>query len=513
MTALEELQEVLGRLKLDDSLLALNHFLAVTRGFTTDPPLEAEINKRRIRLPPYIVHFLAKQLLLHGSNLGHRTLDWTTCNRLVDLCIALDDPIQFDPNWKHGDPTGFFERVLAQQIPAQSMRPIQCYGLGLGLFRDVGTVCCPDPYDLRADVERELGVPIESFMAMGHVCLAFRQASLHGNTCMGTFRRMYLVEAYRQGISVCIPEVWERFLSRVACDRDTFRQMAGRDEYKVSDPHFLQFEFNPLRRFPVIEVINDHFLAVDPQLIVERTTFGLFYDLFERHGTTFSERFGHAFDRFVGQLLASACPPKSLWSATEWESTRKSNEPHSKIGDWAYRGHGHTILFECKSLRPSLELTTYGSDDSVRKTTARIVSALSQLIGHAQAIQDGKWESEGLNPGPVVCVVVTYGRIHTVNNPFVRKRILERLAEKSLEPPPFVVLSMEELDGIVRLVELGHALDDVVLAFANQENSFNTTRLYDERLAECAVSSFALSKGKAFMDGIVAMPESSPLSS
>ena len=39
---------------------------------------------------------------------------------------------------------------------------------------------------------------------------------------------------------------------------------------------------------------------------------GLFYDLFERDGIVFAERFGHVFDQVVGKLLASVCPAESL---------------------------------------------------------------------------------------------------------------------------------------------------------------------------------------------------------
>jgi hypothetical protein len=498
-TVLEKIHDELGHLKLDDSLLALNHFLSVSRRFANDSQLEAQIGKREIGLPPYIVHFLAKQLLLHASNVGRQSLDWPTSNRLIELCTSLDDPIQHDPNWKHADPTGFFERALSQQLPAQAMRPIQSYGLALGLFRDLGVVSWPERYDLPSEIEQELGVPVEQFIALGQVCLSLRQASHNGKKCMGTFRQMLLAEAYSQGIHVCVPEVWRPFLARVACRPDVFRNIANSDGHKAKESHFVQFEFNPLRRFPIIEVSDDHFVAVDPLLIAERTTYGLFYDLFERHGPRFAERFGHSFDRFVGQLLGSVCPAPLLWSAAEWEESRVSRGAHGKIGDWAFRGNTHTILFECKSLRPSLELTTYGSDDSVQKVTDRIVSALGQLGGHAQEIGLGRWQSERLTK-PAVGVVVTYGRIHTINGPFTRKRIRERLVGMGLGQFPFVVLSLQELDMLVRLVELGHPFDELVLSIASRDGAF---KAYREALAERAVSSFAFDKGAALLESLV----------
>src|SRR5439155_10546102 len=66
---------------------------------------------------------------------------------------------------------------------------------------------------------------------------------------------------------------------------------------------------------------SDLFVAVDPDLIVHRSTLGLFFDLFDKGGTSFSERFGYVFDKFVGQLLSSACPQERLWSSSEWEQS------------------------------------------------------------------------------------------------------------------------------------------------------------------------------------------------
>jgi hypothetical protein len=503
-TTQDRLLEEAGSLKLDDSLLFLNHLLAVARGEKADRWLADQIRTRKAGVPAFLVHFLAKQLLLHASNLCIYQLDWRRYERLLDLYFQLDDPISNDPNWKQADPSGLFERLLGQQIPSQRRNAIQKYGLALGIFRDTGPVQWPISYSLKDDIERLLGMPIEKFMAMGHLCYALRAASVRGQACGGSFTPMLLAEAYRQGVDFSIPEVWDRFLLRAACDRDTFRTVCRSDLYRVKDARYFQFEFNPLCRFPITMLGDGRYLAVDPNLIVERTTFGLFYDLFERDGPAFSDRFGYVFDEFIGTLLASVCPADSLWSAAAWErEDGKKPKNRGKIGDRAYKGTSCTVLLECKSLRPSLELTTYGSDESVQAARKRIVSALEQMIEHGAAIRQGQWKGQGLSPGPVACVVVTYGRIQTINGPFMRKRIRQQLADKGLEVPPFVILSLEEFDVAIRLVELGHALDEVILTLANEQESFDPLRKYADTLQSRAVSTLTYDKGKAFMDGIV----------
>src|SRR5262245_35689315 len=112
-SALERMQAEIRLLKLDDSLLFLNHVLAVAGGGRKDPVLEQHVRARKAKAPEFVVHFLAKQILLHGSNLGIYLLDGPRFIRLQDLYFQLDDPIVHHPAWKDADPTGFFERLLA----------------------------------------------------------------------------------------------------------------------------------------------------------------------------------------------------------------------------------------------------------------------------------------------------------------------------------------------------------------------------------------------------------------
>lgn len=505
MEQLQQIRAETSRLKLDDSLLFLNHVLGVRRGFTSDPELEPLIRDAHPPVLPHIVHFLTKQLLLNASDLGTTTLGWYQFQHLMGLCIDLDDPIQHDPTWKHADPSGFFERLLSQQINPQNRNILQKYGLALGLFRDVGTIEWPKGYDLRSEIEDELGMAVDSFMQLGQIALSLRTASLNGNKCIGTFTPMILAEAFQQGIKCCVPELWTPFLERVSCDRDRFRQLADKDFYFVEDDLFEQFGLNPLRRFPITRLGHDRYLAVDPELIVERVASGLFYDLFENNGTQFSNQFGYAFDQFVGQLLRSACPTERLWSAAEWEQSQGQRKPQSvKIGDWAYIGEDSTVLLECKSLRPTVELTTFGTDDSLAKVINRVASAIKQLIGHAASINDGKWEKLGLCARRIIGVVVTYGKFFTINGPFARKQIHKILKDEGLDPIPFVVLSIEEFDSVVRLVELGNSFDAVINRCATDENSFDPLFKFRAELKECAVSSSTFARGDEFLRQITA---------
>src|SRR5260370_37521548 len=131
-SVMESIVDEIGALKLDDSLLFLNHLLSVSRGDKQDVALEPILHARKSRAPAFVIHFIAKQLLLHGSNLGLYELNGPTFLHLMDLYFKLYDPIVSDPNWKDADPTGFFERLFGQQVPPQRRNLMPHYGPALG---------------------------------------------------------------------------------------------------------------------------------------------------------------------------------------------------------------------------------------------------------------------------------------------------------------------------------------------------------------------------------------------
>jgi hypothetical protein len=94
---------------------------------------------------------------------------------------------------------------------------------------------------------------------------------------------------------------------------------------------------------------------------------------------------------------------------------------------------------------------------------------------------------------------VTFGRFSTVNGPFFRKRIEGMMEVKPTAP--YVVLSIQELDAVIRLAERGKSLDEVLSKLASND-TFNVLYQYQSELAKEAVSTFSGRRGKAFLDGI-----------
>ena len=101
--SLQTLRQIITTLKLDDSLLYLNHVLSTLRGESPDEALRGAIEDSEA-VPAHIIHFLAKEVIIHSTNFGAKVLDWPLLHELLRLVLAFDDPIQHDPNWKNADP-------------------------------------------------------------------------------------------------------------------------------------------------------------------------------------------------------------------------------------------------------------------------------------------------------------------------------------------------------------------------------------------------------------------------
>lgn len=514
-TTLNTLRHELQLLKLDESLLFLNHLLAGSRpefSQVRDEALQRALGSLSCALPAFVVHFLAKWLLLESSNLGPRCMCWDHFRRLWDLFFKIRDPSVAGPGWASADPSGFTARQFAFQIPCQIQVPEREFGLALGLFQadatgTAGSATASGLRDVRADLEKEIGMAIEDFMRLAYVC----SLPLKINGCYrhGIIAPCSLAAHCARAYPFLTPENLGLFLNKVACTRDQFRQMCNREEFRCKDERFLLYAFNPLLARPLVQLHPDLYVAVDPLLIARRATLGLFFDLFGRERTAFSQRFGEfVLPPFVYALLNSVMPTTSLWSEATSPLIRSHNDPEGKRGDVAYKGRTRTVLIDCKSLRPSLELTTLASEEALDKMAVRVAEALEQLIDHHAAINRSEWSDDGLLPGGAIYVVLTFGRVHSINTPSFRNRIRKSLDALGKSADLFLVLSLEELDMAVRLVELGDELDRVMEIVAWEQSDVGLEGAFQEKLFPAgergkSVSRFTSEKYRDFVTNLI----------
>jgi hypothetical protein len=468
---LQDIQDFVGSFHLDESLQFFSHLLAVSRGEKEDMQLSNIIYTRNAGCPAFAVHFLVKQLLLNSSNMLPRHLTGEDYCHLQDMLFQLRDPIQDDTEWENANPTGALSRMFAQQFPAQRRNHLLRIGIAHALFGDCGIVSTPVAMKIRNQLERLLEMPFEHFTRMGFLCGALRR-----DASRRFFTHHDLIEAFHQGFQFCVPEKWEPFLKRTSITRDDFRRRCKDVRETIGTP-YAQFEFNPLTKFPIIEGSGRRFVVTDPDLLIDRTTTGVYFDLLDQFGEDFTRDFGCVFESLVGEMLRSVFQKGAVWSESDWKD--RYGDGHERMGkraDWALFEADRHILFECKGLRMPVPLTTYGDDNAVDALRGKIAKAARQLAVHASNILNGKWISEGFATKPSVGVIVTFGHVEAANLPFFRRPIAETLHGEGVLPIPYVVLSIEELDTLMSLVEEGQRIDEIMTLITSTDGSCDVLR-------------------------------------
>jgi hypothetical protein len=487
----KNLAKPLRQMQVTQSLLFLNKVLAVSRGDINDP--ETSMMLSRIgEVPPFVVYLIVKYLMKYGRANTPTYLEWRNFPEVLHhaFTLAIADPISGSSDLQVlGSLVRLTNQQLKRQITAQS------YGLAIGLFQDLGPIAGPKPIDLRQEVEAALGMPIELFMRLGHAAHAAACAT-HGNARLhGTLNLDWLKKAAIDIPMVPWVERWADVARAIALDQKSFN--AATPE-RNSDPYGA-YRFNPLLRHPVIQVESDRFIAVDPWLLVDRTSWGVFYDIFEKYQDTskfkaFSEAFGYAFERFVDTLLQSVVVTQGIWREATSNIVASriaggSGKNSHKVGDLAVPSTTTSVLIECTSKRPTRDLCEMAQPKKLEKTAEALAEELRQAFEHISAIQSGSWTQEGLQPGAWVALVVTFGRFHMINSVWFRK-LIDKHFEGGIRYP-YVVLSHAELDSVVRLVEQGNDFGTVVSRCASSDSVDPLAAFYLSELQRDAVSSFA----------------------
>ena len=126
------------------------------------------------------------------------------------------------------------------------------------------------------------------------------------------------------------PEGFARFVDHFSTSMDSLRQQAKEQQSYDQD---YAYTFNPLRRYPLIQVISDGkrgLIAPIPTFLFWRFTEGVYYEICDAAG--FSDVFGSSFQNYVGDVLAAINKPVSFLILAEQDYHVGKNRKDSV--DW-----------------------------------------------------------------------------------------------------------------------------------------------------------------------------------
>lgn len=115
------------------------------------------------------------------------------------------------------------------------------------------------------------GLSIEQFMQLGFIFYSACAGPFHTR---GVVSLEWLGKARKQGIPLPSQERIERFLKIVSCDYNQFRILAKLEQHKVDNSDYVLYEFNPLKKRPLIQIRSDRWVAPNPELIIDRDNDG-----------------------------------------------------------------------------------------------------------------------------------------------------------------------------------------------------------------------------------------------
>ncbi|WP_017301823.1 hypothetical protein [Nodosilinea nodulosa] len=232
------------------------------------------------------------------------------------------------------------------------------------------------------------------------------------------------------------------------------------DELAIN--HFYdKYQFNPLRKFPVlvsdkklIQTGTETYIVPIPRLLYERVSRGIYFDLADYHkgngrNNKFRESFGYVFQEYVGELLRETIDYAQI--IKEWVYAK----PNNKTPDWIVCAEGKAILVEVKQSGLYLRAKSLGNIEDVKSDIKKtIASAVKQLWNFEDNIRNGRYENiDFIKDCEIVeRLIVVYDSSYFFNS-ILRDFTLEVL---SSVPSSYSwhVISVEELEQVLGLIDL-----------------------------------------------------------
>lgn len=485
------LAERLSSLKLGDTLIYFSRVLKASQNPDIDKTIYAFAQDNPTAITDFKIEFLAKWLIIKSNFTSPEIYSPTSINQktfleLITLYEQIDDPIVHDPDFANRNPVEFFIRLGYQQIASQKRILLQSYGSAYLLFQEAAAKLADKiGYNIPERFEQISRLTIRQFMALGQVF--FSAHLLHD-----TVTPKHLENAHKQGVGILTSENVENFLNLVACDYQRFRQVASQKPYAVDDPAYFLYEFNPLNKFPLIQIGKDEWTAPNPYLIIDRVTRGIYYDLLDADGVAFKEQaLGQVFEEYIGILL------KYVYQEPNVCREKTYGQPEQKgPADWTVIEGDTAILIECKSLVPRLDFNMLASQGEIQYYAKHIANnAVISRYRQIEAIQAGVPELQEFAGKDTKIVVLTLGAVQTGNSIFFKKEIDNIIVGKGINNLSYVIISLQEFEHLLSLVERGVTLTEL-LARLEGENQGKALDPYQDLLTQSAVPSLVARKGE-----------------
>lgn len=397
-------------------------------------------------------------------------LEWDHVSYLAHLVTQylLADPLTFDKSilkrFQNSNPVFAMLRIVGNQFP-YNVNLFGQYARPMILFNDLPKQLAGRPsipsFDFEDSFFKITGFSIADFVKVGFLAYIAAEFSK-------AFTRGYFEKARSQGIKV--PHDTEILPIIEQLSTDPNKYIRTYRKYMENDRSFAMYDFNPLFLYPIVRpwrqnkfvsMDQDRMLAPIPNLIAERISIGIFYQMFNHYKTDFSKYFGHVFEAYVGCILKESNFSSALLS--EEDIRRKYNDQKGKVPDWAIIDGATTILIECKATRFSRAATTLGTEEAISDSLKQVIKGLEQLHDFKIACET---KVKGLelfhSSNEFIPVLITLEPLHMINSILFKEFINQKLAKKGKTSFSWRILSIGELETLQAHLAVGVSFSEIV---------------------------------------------------
>lgn len=386
---------------------------------------------QRIVVAHYQLALIAKLSLMEGHALGPGQMTDDTFLRLLRMVAEL-----YDPKSKVDAQTLIF-RTIYEQAPYQE-QTWQAIPRALLMYIDANEEIAEPEFEIDLEFRSNFGLSIEEFLTLG---VAF-YSQLNADPVFYPLAGWHTdVQGMRE---VLTRENVVAFLRLVGADQRRFKEKCS--EVPSSGIEQGRYDFNPLFKYPLIDIGSGKYVAPLLYLLTWRLYHGPFHELAdiyrgEGRDNPFRRFFGRVFHEYVGLLLRDAMPGCDI--------APEAGAPDPGPVDWLVRIGSAALAVECRAA--DLKLETKSSGDPARveaelervaiDTIARLPAKIGFLQEHASAY--------GLNG------VDTWHSLLVVKEPLLPVPLTRALIDSKLEKPfAYHLLSIADFEQLVALHEI-----------------------------------------------------------
>ncbi len=412
------------------SIQQLSAFLSNQTGVNINLEFEFHVGprvKHRILLPKDFISFLAKQAILNCSESKRRYND-------LDLTNLVYQYGNMETDLDNTNPTSQYAWLWLLRAANHQWfylrLPYTIIGRYVYLFTEVFNART----DLKEKIDQNLGLEFFDLLKIG-TCI-FSHFSPRSQGFATSFEiRNYTTTTIEELKPLLTEGNIKKFLSIFSADQEEFKK--ENKKYEISDLLLKKYEFNPLKRFPVVktnsEKENRKFIIPSLSDFIYGCFEGVYYVLLDRLDTSdknaLFQELGNAFEKYIGELIQNYNLP--LFSRAELlsEQTYKDGRNEVKSADWLLISDKYIFQIECKK-RKLDNYSRAGIEDEdktgINTFLQSIAKELDKFPKKETHIKDGKVEKIAYQDQGFINIIVYLDEMFVLNQ-YARKEIKTKM--------------------------------------------------------------------------------------